>query len=96
MTSKIKLTVSSYAQLRDTIHSSGLFDLTDCNLAIACPLQAPVQEVEQIVNLVESLINVVKVDIAIDPTIDDYEVTLLEVSVDTATERTSRKSRFDK
>lgn len=95
MTSKIKLTVSSYSQLRDTIHSSGLFELTDCTLALTCPLQAPVQEIEQMVNLLESLINVTNVAIAIDPTIDEYQLTLSEVSIDTATERAPRKTRFD-
>jgi hypothetical protein len=84
MTTKVSLKVTSYAQLRDTIHHSGLFDMTDCDIKLTCPEASPVEEIERMVNVLESVINVVKVDIVIDRFAFEYLVDIHEVPVDNA------------
>ena len=69
--------------LRDSLSTSGIFDMTDCSVEIWCPEASEVQEVQRMVTLIESMVHVtdVKIGSAIeDLTSDDYRVLFIEDS----------------
>jgi hypothetical protein len=79
------LRVKTYDDFRDSLPTSGVFDMTDCNVEIWCPEIAQVEEVERMVNLIESMVHVkdVKIGSTIEDLIsDDYRVVITEVPND--------------
>jgi hypothetical protein len=86
MTTKVSLKVTSYSQLRDTLHHSGLFDMADCTISLTCPASASTDEIDRMVHVIESAINVVDVKITVDkdPYLFEYLVDLYEVPADAA------------
>jgi hypothetical protein len=67
---------------RDQIAHSGVFDMYDCEVEIYCPELAMADEVQRMVNTIESMINVVDVRIVSTPEtlqIENYQVIITEV-----------------
>jgi hypothetical protein len=62
--------------------------MTDCDIKLTCPEASPVEEIERMINVLESAINVVKVDIAIDRFAFEYIVDIYEVPADNARGKT--------
>jgi hypothetical protein len=60
---------NDYTDLLDKISSSGLFEMTDCNVEIWCPEQSDTEEVEKMVHLIESMVHVL--DIKVGSSIED-------------------------
>ncbi len=84
--------VKTYDEFRDMLPSSGLFDMDDCVVEIWCPEDSDVSQIEKMVHLVESMVNVVDVRIGSrveDLVSDDYHVNLIE-------ENPNIRSRFKK
>ncbi len=77
----MQLRVKNYDELRDTIATSGLFDMTDCVVEIRCPMDSDVNEVRKMTTLIESMVHVTDVQVA--STYEDlinsgYTITLTE------------------
>jgi hypothetical protein len=84
MTSTARLKVYSYEELRDSLHISGIFDMLDCKVAISCPAHSDVEELERMILLLESTINVVDIAVHIDSNADEYDLRFEEVSTTAA------------
>lgn len=77
----MQLKVKSYDELRDSLASSGLFEMTDCYVEIRCPVDSDVNEVQRMATLIESMVHVTDIQVAstVEDLIgDDYVVTLTE------------------
>lgn len=74
--------VQSYDDLRDKISQSGLFELLDCDVEIWTPLDSDVKQIERMVTLIESMINVtdIRISAKADETASDYRVVVTETS----------------
>jgi hypothetical protein len=80
---KKTLTVRTYEDFLDKLPTSGLFEMTDCTVEIWCPELAETDEIQRMVNLIESMVHVTDVKIGSDVTnltSDDYRVVLTEDS----------------
>jgi recombinational DNA repair protein RecR len=84
MSMTVKLLVSNADELRDALPTSGLFEMADCVVLIDCPIASNVQEVKQMVSVVESVINVVDVEISSYTDGEYYIVEMIEVPIDLA------------
>lgn len=74
--------VSNYDELRDTLPTSGIFDMMDCAVEIWCPELSETEEVAKMTRLIESMVNVV--DVRVGSTIEDmanvhYTIKVTEV-----------------
>ena len=60
MTSRVQriLTVADSDELRDALPESGIFDMLDCEVELLCPPTAATSEIEKMVTVIESMINV--------------------------------------
>jgi hypothetical protein len=58
------LTVLDSDELRDALPESGLFDMLDCEVELMCPPNARTSEIEKMVNIIESMINVTDVRVS--------------------------------
>lgn len=79
------LKVRDYDDFRDSLPTSGVFDMTDCSVEIWCPEIAQVEEVERMVALIESMVHVndVKVGSTVEDLLsEDYRVVITEVPND--------------
>lgn len=77
--------VKTYDDFRDSLSTSGVFDMTDCKVEIWCPEIAQVEEVERMVTLIESMVHVndVKIGSTIEDLVsEDYRVVITEVPND--------------
>jgi hypothetical protein len=75
------ITALDYTDLLGKLSSSGLFEMTDCNVEIWCPEKSDTGEIEKMVHLIESMVHVldVKVGSSIeDLASDSYRVILKE------------------
>lgn len=75
------LEVANYDDFRDLLPASGVFDMTDCSAVISCPLESNTSEIERMVNLLESMVHVV--DVQVESSIEDlalekYRITIKE------------------
>lgn len=93
---QVQLKVTSADELRDALPVSGVFDMNDCIVTIDCPLDSKVNEIQKMVVILESVINVVDVDVVghVTTTADDYMVFITEVPVERAEGRRPKKSKF--
>jgi hypothetical protein len=92
------LNVRDYHDLRDNLPTSGVFDMLDCNVEIWCPELSETGEVERMVNVIESMINIL--DVKVGSTIQDiandndlYRVVLTEVPLNIASKRSAKKDK---
>ena len=78
------LKVSDYDSFRDELASSGVFDMTDCEVQIWCPLESDVKEVQKMVTLLESMVHVTDVAITSEveemTSMDHYRIVITEVT----------------
>lgn len=77
--------VESYEDFRDRVPNSGLFEMTDCTVKVWCPLDSDVREVEKMVNLVESMIHVMVVEVGSrieDTDSEKYRIVITEIKND--------------
>lgn len=72
MTKQITRTirVKTYEDFRDSLPTSGVFDMTDCAVEIWCPELAEASEVQRMVTLLESMLHVT--DVRVGSTIEDF------------------------
>lgn len=76
---------TDYANLRDNLSTSGVFDMTDCTVKIWCPEDSDVEEVQRMVSLIESMVHVTDVEVGSeikDLTSENYRVVITEVKRD--------------
>lgn len=93
---QVQLQVTSADELRDALPISGVFDMNDCIVSIDCPLDSSATEVAKMVTILESVINVVDVDVMghVLNTADDYTVLVTEVPIERAEGRHPKRSKF--
>lgn len=87
------LEVASADEFRDVLPSSGVFDMLDCTVELVCPVDADVAEVEKMVSVIESMINVVDVQVVGVPrpeAEDTYLITIKDVPYTVTRERRKR------
>jgi hypothetical protein len=78
--STIKLRVAGADDLRDKLHYSGLFDMSDCVVEVECHPNTQAEELDKIVRVLEAAINVVDVVISSTPTSEaDFFLEISEV-----------------
>lgn len=78
---KKTLKVENYDAFRDIIPTSGIFDMLDCSVEIWCPEHGDTSEVQRMVSLIESMINVTDVRIGSqieDMISDSYRIVVTE------------------
>lgn len=80
---KKTITAENYDVFRDQVPSSGLFEMTDCEVEIWCPQESDVKEVQRMVKLLESMVHVT--DVRIGTTIEElnsekYRIVITEAS----------------
>jgi hypothetical protein len=81
------LTVFGSDDLRDALPQSGVFDMLDCEVELLCPPTAPTSEIEKMVNIIESMINVTDVRVTGVPRFEDeqtYKITIQNVPLEVA------------
>lgn len=79
------LLVRTYDDFRDALPTSGLFEMTDCEVEIWCPELSDVSEVERMVNLIESMVHVkdMKIGSSVQDLLsEEYRVVITEVPND--------------
>jgi hypothetical protein len=78
-------------ELRDALPLSGVFDMLDCEVELLCPPTAPTSEIEKMVKIIESMINVTDVRVTGIPRFEDeknYMVTISNVPIEVAKGKT--------
>ncbi len=93
---KRTLTVKTYEDFLENLPTSGLFEMTDCAVEIWCPEFAQAEEVQRMVNLLESMVHLTDVKIGSDIEnllSDDYRVVLTEASSTFGRSKNSRRER---
>lgn len=86
------LHVKDYEDFRDSLPTSGVFDMTDCAVEIWCPELAEAEELQRMVVLIESMVHVtdVKVGSSLSDMIsDEYRVV---VTQQTSSRQTKKRS----
>jgi hypothetical protein len=81
------LTVSGSDELRDILPESGIFDMLDCEVELLCPPTAATSEIEKMVTVIESMINVTDVRVTGVPRFEDeqsYTVKISNVPIEVA------------
>jgi hypothetical protein len=90
MTNARTIKAKNYDDFRDSIPTSGIFEMTDCSVEIWCPELSEVEEVQRMVTLIESMVHVTDVRIGSDIenlTSDDYRVVIIEDKNDISRKR---------
>lgn len=75
------INAKTYDDLRDSLPSSGVFDMTDCIVEIWCPEISEVSEIQKMVTLIESMVHVndVRVGSRVEDFIsDEYQIVVTE------------------
>jgi hypothetical protein len=74
------LTVTGSDELRDILPQSGVFDMLDCDVELLCPPNAMTSEIERMVNVIESMINVTDVRVVGVPRSEEEETFIVTIS----------------
>lgn len=74
------LTVSGSNELRDILPESGVFDMLDCEVELLCPPTAATSEIEKMVAVIESMINVTDVRVTGTPRSEDEQSYIVKIS----------------
>lgn len=87
--------VASADELRDSLSTSGVFDMTDCKVYIDCPLDGTADDVQKMIAILEATINVVDVKVAGVAANDglEYVIEITEVPIETIEGKTPKKYR---
>jgi hypothetical protein len=79
MTKTVTIEVEDFNELRDSLHQTGLFDMSDCIVEITCSMERPVAEVQKMFSFIKTTINVVDTVVISDEFLDTYVIQLREV-----------------
>lgn len=77
------LHVKTYEEFRESLPTSGVFDMTDCTVEIWCPELAEAEELQRMVTLIESMVHVTDVRVGsslFDMLSDEYRVVVTQQS----------------
>ena len=77
------LHVKTYEEFRESLPTSGVFDMTDCAVEIWCPELAEAEELQRMVTLIESMVHVTDVRVGsslFDMLSDEYRVVVTQQS----------------
>jgi hypothetical protein len=74
------LTVVSSDELRDALPESGIFDMLDCEVELLCPPTAATSEIEKMVTVIESMINVTDFRVLGVPRSEDEQSYILKIT----------------
>ncbi len=80
MTDSKTLEVYSADEFREMLPSSGVFDMLDCKVELVCPPGAQTSEIEKMVTLIESMINVVDIRVVGVPRSEAEETYLITIT----------------
>lgn len=80
VTSSRTLEVYSADEFREMLPTSGVFDMLDCKVELVCPPSAQTEEVEKMVTLIESMINVLDVNVIGVPRSESEETYLITIT----------------
>ena len=80
MTDSRTLEVHSADEFREKLPTSGVFEMLDCNVELVCPPMAQTSEIEKMVALIESMINVVDVRVVGVPRSEADETYLITIT----------------
>jgi hypothetical protein len=87
----INLHVETVEEFRELLPSSGLFDMLDCALDIRSNALAEIDDIDMLVKLVESAINVFDVTISADYDTEGFVIKITEVPVSLVEGRKKKK-----
>lgn len=76
----IVIKTPSYEDFRDNIHLTDLFEMLDCKVEIVVSPIGAIEELNKMVTLIESMINVVDVRITSDLDSEDFLITFIPVT----------------
>lgn len=71
---------TNYEDFRDNVHLTEMFEMLDCKVEIVVSPIGPVSELDRIVTLIESMINVVDIRITSEVDSEDFLITFTPVS----------------
>lgn len=74
------LEVHSADEFREMLPISGVFDMLDCEVELVCPPAAQTSEVEKMVTVIESMINVTDVRVTGVPRSESEETYLITIT----------------
>jgi hypothetical protein len=78
-TKTVTVNVENFDDLRDSVHQTGLFDMSDCIVEITCSMDQPVSEVQKMFSFIKTTINVIDTVVISDELTEGYTVQLREV-----------------
>lgn len=81
-TMTVKLQLLTADDLRDSLSTSGVFDMFDCTVRISYPIEAQTEELERMVTILESVINVQSLETRINLNDNEYRIEITEVPAD--------------
>jgi len=84
------ITVMDADELRDALPASGLFDMLDCEVELLCPPAAQTSEIEKMVKVIESMINVTDIRVSGVPRSEEersYKIKISDVPMEVAKTR---------
>ena len=88
----IRLHVETVEEFRELLPSSGLFDMLDCALDIRSNALAEIDDIDLLVKLVESAINVIDVNVSADYETEGFVIKITEVPISIAEGRKKKPS----
>ena len=74
------LEVHSADEFREMLPTSGVFEMLDCSVELICPPGAETEEIEKMVTLIESMINVTDVRIVGVPRYEAEETYVITIT----------------
>lgn len=80
----IRLHIATPDELRDALPQSGIFEMYDCQLAIEAPGMAMEEDIEKMIAIVKSTINVTSAHVSYVVDNEDFGVTISEVPLQVA------------
>jgi hypothetical protein len=93
------LTVHDPEEFRDALPTSGVFDIFDCSMLLEFSPHAVVQDLEKYVNILESCIHIVDMDVQPNYELDDdgqIRITISEVPLHVAENRTPPARMYER
>lgn len=78
MAKTVIIQVEDFDELRDSLHQTGLFEMSDCAVEITCSLDKKMNEVNKIFDFVKSVINVIDTNLITDDLIEGFRVKISE------------------
>jgi hypothetical protein len=76
----IAIKTTGYENFRDNVHLTDLFEMVDCKVEILLSPIGSVEELNKMVTLIESMINVVDVRITSEVDTEDFLITFIPVT----------------